>query len=113
MIDDELDAERAVLGDELEQRGEPHGELIGLQMALAAMPADVPSLRRRLIERRIAAVLDRHHDALYGELAPHVTRRSAPDVFDPACEVLGWSRGFAETIWLQARRGDAVTLDQA
>jgi hypothetical protein len=68
--------ERAVLGDELQQRGDPQGELIALQLALEALPADAPRVRRAAIERRIATCLDQHHDAFYGALAPHVQRLS-------------------------------------
>jgi hypothetical protein len=93
--------ERAVLGDELQQRGDAQGELIGLHLALAALPADVSPLRRALIERKIAAVLDRHHDELYGVLAPYVQRLSRPDVLFPALAVKRWQPGFADTVWLQ------------
>jgi hypothetical protein len=94
--------ERAVLGDELQQRGDPQGELIALQLALEALPADAPRARRSLIERRIATCLDQHHDAFYGALAPHVHQLSRPDVRDPALAVKRWSAGFADELWLQA-----------
>jgi len=56
--------ERAVLGDELQQRGDPQGELIALQLALEALAATEPRARRNMIERRIATCLDQPHDAL-------------------------------------------------
>ena len=93
--------ERAVLGDELQQRGEPQGELIALQLALEALPATAPRVRRSLIERRIAACLDQHHDTFYGALAPHVQRLSRPDLWQRALEVHRWSGGFATTLLLQ------------
>ena len=82
--------ERAVLGDELQQRGDPQGELIALQLALEALPATAPKVRRAAIERRIATCLDQHHDAFYGALAPHVQRASLPDLLDPALVVKQW-----------------------
>jgi hypothetical protein len=101
--------DRAVLADELQQRGEPQGELIALQLALAALPATAPRVRRSAIERRIAAWLDTHHDAFYGALAPHVNRSSRPDLRYPALAVRAWRAGFADTVWLQAT-GDGVGL---
>jgi hypothetical protein len=97
--------ERAVLGDELQQRGEPQGELIALQLALEALPADAAKVRRDAIAGRIARHLDHHHDALYGVLAPHVNRLSRPDLRYPALEVRAWRGGFADTVWLQAVPG--------
>ena len=101
--------ERAVLADELQQRGDPQGELIALQLALEALPASGPRVRRSAIERRIAACLDEHHDAFYGALAPHVNRSSRPDLRYPALAVRAWRAGFADTVWLQAT-GDGVGL---
>ena len=92
------DDERAVLGDELQQRGDPQGELIALQLALEAAP---PGARRNVLERKIAALLDREHDALYGSLAPFVDRLSRPDRLDPVLLVKKWRGGFADTIWIQ------------
>ena len=103
--------ERAVLGDELQQRGDPQGELIALQLALEALPADATPARRNAIARRIAAHLDEHHDALYGSLAPHVTRLSLPDLRDPALEVRQWRGGFAETVWLQTTAAGPTLVD--
>ena len=110
MASDDFD-ERAVLGDELQQRGDPLGELIGLQVALEQLPASVPVVRRRLIERKIAAHLDAHHDALYGALAPHVTRSSRPDLFDPALHVKAWRGGFADAIWVQVTRSGLTLVE--
>jgi hypothetical protein len=101
-IDDSADATRAVLGDELSQRGDPLGELIGLQRALDRLPPDASPIRRGAIERRVAAHLDQHHDAFYGELAPYVTRLSRPDLFDPALEIKEWRAGFADVVWIQS-----------
>ena len=90
-----------MLGDALQQRGDPQGELIALQLSLEGLPPAALPVRRRVIERRIAAVLDRHHDALYGALAPHVMRTSLPDVLYPALGVTRWRSGFADAIWLR------------
>jgi hypothetical protein len=107
----EQDDERAVLGDELQQRGDPQGELIGLQLALEALPATTPPARRNMIERKIAALLDHHHAALYGALAPFVTRASRPDLFEPAMLVKTWRGGFADTIWIQRTQSTHELVD--
>ncbi len=103
--------ERAVLGDELQQRGDPLGELINLQLALDQLPATAPEARRRLIERKIATHLDAHHDAFYGPLAAHVTRSSQPDLFDPALWVKSWRAGFADAITVMAMRSGPTLVD--
>jgi hypothetical protein len=103
MDDAGLEAERAVLADELAQRGDPHGELIALQLALEALPASASPVKRRSIERRIAAVMDTHHDAIFGVLAPHVNRSSRPDLFSQALEIMQWRAGFVDAVFLQRR----------
>lgn len=105
---DDADA-RAVLADELLQQGDLRGELIQLQLALERIGGEpiserVRAIRRRRLEERVAELLDTLHETLYGELAPHVTRRSAPDLFDPAAEVVTWRAGRAECVWLQTTR---------
>ena len=105
------DDERAVLGDALMQAGDPLGELIGVSLALEALPADAPTVRRNLIARKFAALLDQHHDALYGPLARFVNRASRPDRFDPALEVRRWHGGFADTIWVQTTRSEIQLAD--
>lgn len=94
------DDERAVFGDELQQRGDPLGELIALQLAHESMPFDA---RGRIVESKIQTLLDQHHDALYGALAPHMNRLSRPDLLDPALIVTGWRGGFADAVWIQRR----------
>jgi hypothetical protein len=105
--DDELAAERAVLGDELQQRGHPLGELIALQLALEQLPADAPAVRCNVLARRIADHLDRHHDMLFGALAPYVDRLSKPDLRRPAMVVNAWRGGFADAIVVR----DAPDID--
>jgi hypothetical protein len=100
-VGNDLDEERAVLGDELQQRGDPQGELIALQLAMEALPSSAPPARRNIIQRKVDAVLDQHHDALYGPLARHVMRLSKPDLENPGLLVKTWRRGFADAIWLQ------------
>jgi len=62
-------ASRAVLADALQVAGDPRGELITLQLALAAGTADVKAARR------VAALLAAHADAWTGPL-PGVDRAS-------------------------------------
>ncbi|MEO8706295.1 MAG: hypothetical protein ABI867_40070 [Kofleriaceae bacterium] len=109
-IDPATAAERAVLGDELQQRGDPQGELIGMQLALAALPPATPPLKRSIIERKIAAVIDRHHDALFGPLAPYLDSLSRPDVRLPALEVVRWQAGFLDTV--RIRDTKAIQIPQ-
>lgn len=76
----DLDA-RAVLGDELMDRGDPRGELIGL----ASNP------------EAFAAKLDKHHDALFGPLASAVRRPSRGERSKAPIEVV-WKAGFADEV---------------
>jgi hypothetical protein len=103
--------ERAVLGDELQQRGDPQGELIALQLALRAIRPESPPVRRAILERKIAALLDRHHDTLYGAIAPHVQRRVQPDVGYPVLEVKRWEAGFADVLWMQDTKQGPTLAD--
>jgi hypothetical protein len=64
-----------------------------------------------LLDRKIAALLDQHHDALYGVLAPHVQRLSRHDLVDPALTVKTWRGGFADTAWIQATLSDLALPD--
>ena len=100
-----------MLGDELQQRGDPQGELIGLQLALEALPASAPPARKNMIERKIEALLDQHHHALYGSLAPHMMRLSQPDILDPAMRVTRWRGGFADEIWVQRTQASHELVD--
>jgi hypothetical protein len=96
----ELD-ELAVLADELQERGDPQGELIATQLAIARLPASAPQLKRSLLERRFAGLLERHHDRIYGELAPHVECTARPDLHESALEVTAWRHGFADEATIQ------------
>ena len=104
-----MDDERAVLGDELQQRGDPQGELIALQLALESCSFGA---KQRVLESKIARLLDQHHDALYGPLAPHVNRASRPDLAEPVLLVKAWRGGFADTVWLTqpGPTGDVVEV---
>jgi len=95
MIDDD---EHAVLADALIQRGDPLGELIAVQRALESVPASAPPARKNVLASRHAKLLDDHHDYLFGDLAPHFSPRSRPDVADPALVVGRWSGGFVEVV---------------
>lgn len=99
------DDELAVIADALLERGDPRGELIAAQRALAALPKAAPQARRGALTRTIDRVLDVHHDALFGALAPHVDRASRPDLRLPALVVEVWRAGFAEVITLNAPMG--------
>lgn len=110
MDDRDLD-ERAVLADDLQQRGDPLGELVALQLAREALPDTAHPMRKKAIENRIATYLDQHHDALFGPLAPHVQRLSLPDLFDPAIDILRWRGGFVEALFVQRRLKDLQLSD--
>ena len=96
---DDLDA-RLVYADELQQRGEPLGELIAVQHALAHHRSAMLPTQQRRLERRVHALLDEHHDALFGTLAPFVRRPSRSTPHRPAVEIT-WRSGFADEIRIQ------------
>ncbi|HEU0034110.1 MAG TPA: hypothetical protein VFQ53_25960 [Kofleriaceae bacterium] len=95
---DDYDA-RLVYADELQLRGDPLGELIAVQHALATMSDLVPAQRRKL-QRRVHGLLDEQHDNLFGPLAPYVQRPSRPALARPALEVT-WHMGFADEVLLR------------
>lgn len=99
--------ERRVLGDALIERGDPAGEVVQLQVALETLPPEAPVVRRRLIESKISRVLDEHHDAIFGALAPHVQRASRPDRRYPALTKALWRGGFLDAVHLAS---NATTL---
>ncbi len=105
------DDELAVLGDELQQAGDPLGELIAVSLAVDALPDSAPPARRNLLERKLATLRDHHHDTLYGALAPDVPRASKPDLWDPGLIVKRWHRGFAHTVWIQTRMSGKTHAD--
>jgi hypothetical protein len=90
------DDDVSVLADDLIERGDPCGELLSLLLARDALAVDALPARRRVIDSRIAAYLDRHHDSLYGALAPHVQRASRPDLRAPAMEIDRWLHGLVD-----------------
>ena len=53
----------------MQQRGEPHGELVAMQLARETLPADTHPIRRQLLERRIAEKIDAIHDEHPAEVA--------------------------------------------
>lgn len=96
---DDLDA-RLVYADELQQKGDPLGELIAVQHALAHHRAALLPTEQRRLERRVHALLDENHDALFGPLAAFVRRPSRATPVRPALEVT-WRSGFADEIRMQ------------
>ncbi len=101
-INEETEDELAVIADALQQVGDPLGDLINTQLALEHLPEDAPNARRGALDRKLAALLDTHHDSLFGALAPHVPRVSRPDLIDPAIEIKRWRSGFADAVALRA-----------
>ena len=85
----DLDA-RLVHADELQDKGDPLGELIALQSA-PPTPAS---------ERRIAKLLGDQHAAIFGPLAPHAARFGVASKTRSAVEVT-WRGGFAERVAIQ------------
>ena len=96
---DDLDA-RLVYADELQQKGDPLGELIAVQHALSHQRTAMLPTQQRRLERRVHALLDEHHDALFGTLAPFVRRPSRSTPSRPALEIT-WRSGFADEIRIQ------------
>jgi len=96
---DDLDA-RLVYADELQLKGDPLGELIAVQHALAHQRATMLPTQQRRLERRIHALLEDHHDALFGPLAPYARRPSRSTPARPALEIT-WRSGFADEIRIQ------------
>jgi uncharacterized protein (TIGR02996 family) len=86
--DPDDDAPRLIFADWLDERGDPRGEFIRVQVALARLPA-VDSRRDTLVDRE-AALLGRFH-------APWS---------DPLKGIAGWTefrRGFVETVNIDGR----------
>lgn len=96
---DDLDA-RLVYADELQLAGDPLGELISVQHALAHQRAGMLPTQQRRLERRMHALLEDHHDAMFGVLAPYVRRPSRSTPARPALEIT-WRSGFADEIRIQ------------
>jgi hypothetical protein len=93
---DQLD-ECGVLGDALQESGDPHGELIALHL-VRADPGITPA-RRLAIDGEIERHLARHHDALYGTLADHAPR---PGRTGWLLEPRVWRAGFLDVALLRA-----------
>lgn len=98
-IVNDLDA-RLVYADDLQQQGDPLGELIAVQHALAHHRAGMLPAQVRRLERRVHALLDEHHDALFGPLAPFARRPSRTTPSRPALAIT-WRSGFADEIRIQ------------
>jgi uncharacterized protein (TIGR02996 family) len=96
---DDLDA-RLVYADELQLKGDPLGELIAVQHALAHQRTTMLPTQQRRLERRVHALLEDHHDALFGALAPYARRPSRSTPVRPALEIT-WRSGFADEIRIQ------------
>src|SRR5437762_1999256 len=86
--DPDDDSLRLIYADWLEERGDPRGEFIRLQYALAGMDADDP--RRRPLETRERALLKEHGELWAGPLVGHLQGYS-------------FRRGFVEEVALSAR----------
>jgi uncharacterized protein (TIGR02996 family) len=86
--DPDDDAPRLIFADYLDERGDPRGEFIRVQVALAQLSAGDP--RRRPLQDREAALLAKFHRAWS----------------DPLRRIAGWTefrRGFVETVNVEAR----------
>ncbi|MBA3820309.1 MAG: hypothetical protein H0X17_15560 [Deltaproteobacteria bacterium] len=95
----DLDA-RLVYADELQQQGDSLGELIAVQHALAHQRVGMLPAQVRRLERRVHALLESHHDALFGPLAGFARRPSRSTPARPALHVT-WRSGFADEIRIQ------------
>src|SRR5438105_2570154 len=84
----ESDGPRLVDADWLAERGDPRGEYIRLQIALARLPAGDPSAVD--LERREQALAERHYKEWTKSFNGKVSR-------------CGFRRGFVEAITLPAR----------
>jgi uncharacterized protein (TIGR02996 family) len=83
------DGPRLVHADWLEEQGNPRGEFVRVQCAIARLPADDPR-RHRLVERE-SILLARHH----------------VDWTEPLRGIAGWSefkRGYIEVVNVEARK---------
>jgi uncharacterized protein (TIGR02996 family) len=96
---DDLDA-RLVYADELQLRGDPLGELIAVQHALEHQHTTMLPTQQRRLERRVHALLEDHHDALFGPLAAYARRPSRSTPARPALEIT-WRSGFADEVRIQ------------
>ncbi len=96
---DDLDA-RLVYADELQQKGDPLGELIAVQHAIQHQRQAMLPAQQRKLERRVHALLDENHDAMFGPLAPFVRRPSRATPARPALDIT-WRSGFADEIRIQ------------
>jgi uncharacterized protein (TIGR02996 family) len=94
---DDLDA-RLVLADDLQQRGDPQGELIAVQTALAGEHLS-PAERKKLAKRE-NALLDANHELWWGPLAQFLRKRGNKYPLKPALEVT-WDRGFVDSVRIQ------------
>jgi uncharacterized protein (TIGR02996 family) len=97
---DDLDA-RLVYADELQQQGDPLGELITVQHALEQQRAKLPAAQVRKLERRAITLLEQHHEAMFGPLAPHTRKPSHGDQGTFALTVT-WRSGFADEIRIES-----------
>jgi uncharacterized protein (TIGR02996 family) len=94
---DDLDA-RLVLADDLQQRGDPQGELIAVQHALAG--EHLPPAERKRLGKRENAILDDNHERWWGPLAQFLRKRGNKYPLSPAIEVT-WDRGFVDSVRIQ------------
>ena len=94
---DDLDA-RLVLADDLQQRGDPQGELIAIEHALAG--EHLPPLERRRLAKRENAILDANHELWWGPLAQFIRKRANKYPIAPPLEVT-WDRGFVDSVRIQ------------
>ena len=93
----DLDA-RLVLADDLQQRGDPQGELIAVQHALAGEHL-APAERKQLAKRE-HALLDANHELWWGPLAQVLRKPGNKYPLKPALEVT-WNRGFVDSVRIQ------------
>src|SRR5262249_4000204 len=82
------DAPRLVYADWLEERGDPHGELIRVQCELARRRIGDPA--RRDLEQRERRLLSKHYLAWYGPLKSLREDADPTRGFLPPVKISGW-----------------------
>ena len=89
---------RVVLADDLQERGEPQGELIAVQSALAG--EDLGAAERKKLEKREVALLTANHERWWGPLSQFLRRPGNKLPAHPPLEVT-WDRGFVSAVRIQ------------
>jgi len=85
-----------VYGDWLQQRGDPRGELLAVQHALAATDEQSAAFERARLEHSEVGLLERHHRHLLGDLVDSGAHRHLQ---------LTWLHGFIDGARIELRTG--------